>query len=186
MKSFKKLEEVFVERDDLYRGAVLHFVKDTVRLPNGELATREICLHPGAVCIIPILDDGTVIMEHQYRYALSRVFFEIPAGKLDFVGEDPLEAAKRELREETGAVAQKFTFLGDLVTSPAIVSEKIKMYLAEDITFDEQELDEDEFLELERVPLKQLYGMVLDGKIADAKTQIAILKAAKLRPQYLK
>lgn len=175
------LKEEFISREEIYDGAVLHLVCDTVRLPDGKEAKREICLHVGAVCIIPLLSDGRVIMERQYRYAHERVFFEIPAGKLDYKEEDPLSAAKRELREETGAVANKFTFLGELDTSPALISEKIYMYLAEDISFGERELDEDEFLDVEFVPLSDLYSMVMRGEIKDAKTQIAILKAANLR-----
>jgi len=177
----EKLEEKQISRKEIYDGSVLHVVCDTVRLPNGESATREMCLHVGAVCIIPLLDDGRVIMERQYRYPLRRVFFEIPAGKLNYAGENPLEAAKRELREETGAVAKKYTYLGELIPSPALINEKIQMYLAEDISFTDRELDEDEFLDVEFVALEELYRMVMAGEIADAKTQIAVLKAWQLR-----
>lgn len=170
------LIEKRINREEIYDGVVLHVVKDTVELPNGKESIREICLHVGAVCVLPLLDDGTVIMERQFRYAHNRVFFEIPAGKLDSKDEDPLEATKRELREETGAVAGKYTFLGELDTSPALIDEKIHMYLAEDLTFTEKDLDEDEFIDVERVPLKTLYEMVMNGEIHDAKTQIAILK----------
>jgi len=180
------LYEKQVSREKIYDGKVLNLVVDTVMLPNGELAKREICLHVGAVCVIPILPDGRVIMERQYRYAHGRVFFEIPAGKLDSASEDPLSAAKRELREETGAVAGKMEFIGEIDTSPALVSERIYMYLAEELTFTERELDEDEFLSVEYVPLKTLYNMVMSGEIKDAKTQVAVLKAAALRPEYLK
>ncbi|MBQ8381520.1 MAG: NUDIX hydrolase [Clostridia bacterium] len=183
---FSELTEKQLSREEIFRGKVLHLVNDTVLLPNGEKANREICLHVGAVCIIPILPDGRVIMERQFRYAHGRVFFEIPAGKLDSVYEDPLSAAKRELREETGAIAGKMTYLGELDTSPALVSEKIHMYLAEELTFGERELDEDEFLNVEYTPLKSLYNMVMSGEIRDAKTQIAVMKAAALRPEYLK
>lgn len=174
------LTETRLSRKEIFRGKVLHVVEDTVRLPNGETATREICLHIGAVCVLPLLADGSVLMERQFRYAHGRVFFEIPAGKLDSPDEDPLAAAKRELREETGAVAKTYTFLGGLDTSPALVSEKISMYLAEDITFGERSLDEDEFLDVERVPLDTLFEMVMRGEIRDAKTQIAILKTHTL------
>ncbi len=175
------LEESFVEREEIYDGVVLNVVKDKVRLPNGELAVREYCRHIGAACVIPYLSDGRVIVERQYRYAHGRVFLEIPAGKLNYVGEDTLEAAKRELREETGAVAEKYTYLGRLVPSPAIVGEKIDMYLAEDISFTERSLDDDEFLDVEFVPLTELYAMVMRGEIADAKTQISILKLWELK-----
>lgn len=174
------LEEKQIKREEIFDGEVLHVVRDTVELPNGKAATREMCLHVGAVCMIPLLSDGTVLMERQYRYPHGRIFFEIPAGKLNYREEDPLEAAKRELREETGAVAEKYTYLGELIPSPALISERIQMYLAEDISFTDRELDEDEFLDVERVPLSELYDMVMRGEIADAKTQVAVLKVWQL------
>lgn len=178
---YEDLIEKKISRKDIYDGKVLHVVCDEIELPNGEKSMREFCLHVGAVCIIPILDDGRVIMERQYRYPHSRVFYEIPAGKLDFPGEDPLLAAKRELREETGAVAGKMTFLGALDTSPALIDEKIYMYMAEDLTFVERELDDDEFLNVEYAKLEDLLSMVMSGEIRDAKTQIAVMKAAKIK-----
>ena len=180
-----ELAEIKLEREEIYDGHVLHLVKDTVRLPNGKNAIREICLHVGAVCVIPILPDGRVIMERQFRYAHGRVFYEIPAGKLDSPDEDPLDAARRELREETGAVAGKMTYLGAVDTSPALISEKIYMYLAEELTFGERELDEDEFLNVEYAPLSELYRMVMAGEICDSKTQIAVLKAAAIKKEFM-
>ena len=178
---YENLIEKKLSRTEIYDGKVLHVVCDDVLLPNGEAAIREFCIHVGAVCIIPITDDGKVLMERQFRYPHGRVFYEIPAGKLDYPGEDPLCAAKRELREETGAVAGKITFLGELDTSPALINEKIYMYMAEELSFVERELDADEFLEVESAPLAELVDMVMQGKISDAKTQIAVLKAAKLK-----
>ncbi|MBQ2794023.1 MAG: NUDIX hydrolase [Clostridia bacterium] len=176
-----KLEETFVSREEIYKGSVLHVVRDEIRLPNGESSHREFCLHMGAVCVIPITDDGRVVMERQYRYAHERVFFEIPAGKLEAPDEDPEEAARRELLEETGAVAEKITYLGRLDTTPALIREKIHMYLAEGLTFGERQLDKDEFINVELVPLTELVDMVMRGEICDGKTQIAILKAARLK-----
>ena len=176
-----KLEETFVSREEIYDGKVLHVVRDEIKLPNGETAHREFCLHIGAVCVIPITDDGMVVMERQYRYAHGRVFFEIPAGKLDAPDEDPLSAARRELLEETGAVAEKMTYLGRLDTTPALLNEKIHMYLAEGLTFGERELDDDEFINVELVPLSDLVEMVMRGEICDSKTQIAVLKAARIK-----
>ena len=178
---YENLVEEKLSRKEIYDGKVLHVVCDNVRLPNGEEAIREFCLHVGAVCVIPLLSDGRVIMERQYRYPHGRVFYEIPAGKLDYPGEDPLLAAQRELREETGAIAGKITFLGELDTSPALINEKIHMYLAEDITFTDRELDDDEFLDVELAPLAELVEMVMSGKISDAKTQIAVMKTARLK-----
>lgn len=176
-----ELEEKFVSRENIYDGKVLKVVKDTVTLPNGKEAVREFCLHIGAVAVLPLLDDGTVIMERQFRYAHGGVLLEIPAGKLDSSDEDKLLAAKRELREETGALAKRWTDLGTLATSPAIINEKIQLFLAEGISFTDRELDEDEFINVERIPLSELYGMAMRGEISDAKTQVCILRAAAIK-----
>ena len=181
----KDLSEKQINREEIFDGHVLHVVRDTVELPNGKPATREVCLHIGAVAVIPITDDGCVIMERQYRYPHSRVFLEIPAGKLDSRDEVPLLAAQRELREETGAIAEKFTYLGKFIPSPAILSEVIHLYLAEGLSFGECELDEDEFLEVEKIPLDTLYSMVLRGEIEDGKTQTAILRAYALKNGHI-
>lgn len=182
-KFMSNLEEKQISRKEIYKGHIIDVVCDTVRLPNGMEAPREVCLHVGAVCVIPLLSDGTVIMERQYRYPHGRVFLEIPAGKLNSSDEDPLLAAKRELREETGAVAEKYTDLGELIPSPAVLNEKIRMYLAEEISFTERELDEDEFLDVVKIPLDELYEMVMRGEVADAKTQVAVLKVYNLKNQ---
>ena len=176
-----QLIETRVSREEIYNGVVLHVVKDTVRLPNGAFAPREVCLHPGAVAILAMDDDGMVLMEHQYRYAHGRIFYEIPAGKLDHRDEVPLLAAARELREETGAIAEKYTYLGPIDTTPALLDERIHLYLAEGLSFGERELDEDEFLSWERVPLSELVEKVMRGEIADSKTQIAVLKVHLLK-----
>lgn len=175
------LIEKQISREEIFSGVALHVVKDEILLPNGQRSVREISLHNGAAAVIPILPDGRVIMERQFRYAHGRVMLEIPAGKLDTPDEDPLEAAKRELREETGAVAQKYTFLGKIAPSPALINEVIYVYMAEDISFGESELDEGEFLDIEYYTLDELYQMVMRGEITDAKTQIAILKAYNLK-----
>jgi len=176
----KELEEKQLSREEIFDGKVLHLVRDTVRLPNGKSATREMCLHVGASAVIPLLSDGRVVMERQYRYPQGREYLEIPAGKLNFPEEDPLLAAKRELREETGATAQKWTYLGRIDTTPALMNEKIHLYLAQELSFGERELDEDEFLSVELIPLEKLCEMVMSGDIKDAKTQIAVLKTDKI------
>ncbi len=179
---YAHLVEKQISREEIFEGSVLHIVKDRVLLPNGGEADREMCLHRGAVAILPLLSTGEVLMERQYRYAHGRVFFEIPAGKLER-GEaaDPLEAAKRELLEETGAIANKYTDLGVMIPSCAVLSERIYLYLAEDISFAECARDFDEFLDLERVPLAALYEDALAGRIEDGKTLVAVLKVAHLR-----
>lgn len=185
MKEFSELYEKFVSRRDVFEGKVLHLVHDTVELPDGSISKREICIHSGGVAVIPLLDDGRVITERQYRYAHSRVFCEVPAGKLETSDVLPLDAAKREFREETGAVAEKYTYLGRIASTPALMDEVIHLFLAEEITFGERELDEGEMLNVCFEPLSELYRRVMSGEIEDAKTQIAILKVAALRPELL-
>lgn len=179
-----QFEEKQIEREEIYDGAVLHVVRDKIRLPDGNTSYREFCLHKGAVAVIPITEDNEVILVRQYRYAHHREFIEIPAGKFDFIGEEPLEAAKRELSEETGAEAGKYTSLGILDTTPALIDEVIHLYMAEDLTYGEMHLDEDEFLSVFKLPLIDAVDMVMSGKIRDGKTQIAILKAAKIKNLY--
>lgn len=171
------LKEIQVSSETIYDGNVLHVREDMVELPNKNLASRELIRHIGAVCIIPVTDDGKVIVERQFRYPVNRVILEIPAGKLDSADEDRLEAAKRELREETGMTAEKWTDIGEYLPAPAYSDERITMYLATGLHSGEQDLDDDEFLEVFRVPLKELVDDVMAGKISDGKTQIAVLKA---------
>ena len=174
-------EEKQLEREEIFKGVVLNVVKDKVLMPDGGTSYREFCLHNGGVSILPYTDNGEVIMVRQYRYAHRREFLEIPAGKLDKPGEIPLDAAIRELKEETGATAGKITFLGTVDTTPALINEKLHLYLAEDLTFGDMDLDEGEFLGVERIPFKSLLEMVMNGDIQDAKTQIAVLKTAKIK-----
>ena len=174
------LVEKQLKREEIFRGVALHVVRDEILLPNGKKSVREISLHNGAAAVIPILPDGRVIMERQFRYAHGKVMLEIPAGKLDTPDEPPLEGAKRELREETGAIAEKYTYLGAIAPSPALINEVIHIYMAEGISFGECDLDDGEFLDIEYYTLDELYEMVMKGEITDAKTQIAILKAHEL------
>jgi len=163
---------------EIYNGKILHVFEDAVELPNGRPATREYLRHIGAVCVLPLLPDGRVLVERQYRYPVGQVLTEIPAGKLDAPDEDPEAAARRELREETGAVAGELVSLGLFYPACAYSDEAIHMYLARKLTFGERALDEDEFLNVERVPLRELAEDVLAGRIPDAKTQLAILKVS--------
>ena len=177
--SDKNLIEKPLASKEIFDGKILHVVHDTVELPSGATAYREVIRHTGAVCVIPVTPEGNVIMERQYRYPIARVMLEIPAGKLE-PGEDPLTGGLRELEEETGIIAGKMTCLGELLPAAAYCDEKITMYLATELTYKDRHLDEDEFLDVLEIPLADLVRMVMDGEIADAKTQIAVLKADRV------
>ena len=172
----KELTEERTASEEIFKGRVVHLYRDTVRLPNGKLTTREVMRHPGAVCIVPLTSEGEVVMVRQYRYPFGTVLLEAPAGKLD-PGEAPEDCARRELREETGAVAETLRYMGDFYPSVAVLDENIRLYLATGLTFLEAQPDEDEFLAVERIPLKTLVERVLSGEIKDGKTQTALLKA---------
>ncbi len=176
----RRLCETQLSSEDIFDGVILHVKRDQVALPNGSPAVREVIRHIGAVCVIPVLDNGDVIMERQYRYPLDRVILEIPAGKLDAPDENRLSAIQRELREETGYTADSWTEIGDFHPAPAYSDEYITMYLAQGLHKGAQDLDADEFLDIYAVPLKNLVQDVMEGKISDAKTQVAVLKAARI------
>lgn len=180
MMTEPELRETQLSSREIFDGRILHVFEDTVRLPNGAAASREYLRHIGAVCVIPVLEDGIVLVERQYRYPVAQVLTEIPAGKLDTKDEDHLLAAQRELREETGATAERWTSLGLFYPACAYSDEAIEMYLAQGLHFGERHLDADEFLNVARVPLTELVEEVMAGRIPDAKTQIAILKADRL------
>lgn len=177
MKDFADLVETTVASTEIFDGQVVHLYKDDISLPNGKPATREVIRHVGAVAIVPMTEDGKVIMERQFRYPLNRVITEIPAGKLDSKSEDRLSAAKRELEEETGYLADEWIELGDYIPAAAYCDEVITMYLAKGLHMGTRNLDEDEFLNIATVSLEELVEDVMRGKIADGKTQAAILKA---------
>ena len=161
----------------IFDGKVLHLYRDVIELPDGKEGFREFCRHVGAVCVVPVTDEGEIICVRQYRYAIGQSIIEIPAGKLDSREEDPREAALRELREETGAICKSLTYMGKYYSSPAILDECIYMYLATGLEFGETEFDDDEFIESVRVPLSKLVDLTLEGKIRDGKTQICALRA---------
>ena len=183
MENFENLTEVKTGSQEIFDGVILHVFKDSVELPNGKPATREVIRHVGAVGVIPITEDGKVLIERQFRYPLDRVVVEIPAGKLDSFTEDRLSAAKRELEEETGYTAQEWISMGDYYPAAAYCDERITLYLARGLSMGQRHLDEDEFLNFEFLPLTQLVEAVMDGRITDGKTQVAILKAARILQQ---
>lgn len=169
------LNEQPLSADYKYRGRIINLRVDTALLPNGSSAIREVVEHPGGVCVAALTEDGCLLFVRQFRYPYQKVLLELPAGKLD-PGEDPLEAGKRELREETGAEAARYESLGELYPSPGYCGEIIHLYAATGLTFGQMSPDEDEFLEVEKIPLEEAARMVLDNEIADAKTQAAVLK----------
>lgn len=176
----KELREETLSSEDIFDGVILHVKRDRIRLPNGDTSTREVIRHVGAVCVIPVTEKNEVIVERQYRYPFDTVVTEIPAGKLDSRQEDRLSAAKRELREETGYTADEWIDLGGFYPAVAYSDEYITMYLARGLHQGDRELDEDEFLNVVKVPIEELIDDVMSGKIPDSKTQTAILKAARI------
>lgn len=162
-----------------YRGMLLHLYEDTVRLPNGRTAVREIIRHPGAVAVVPLSAKGIVTLVEQYRHALRRVTLEIPAGKLD-QGETPLACARRELAEETGLQARSFRRLASLWTTPGFTDEVIHIYLATGLTARPAQPDDDEFVRVVRKPLIRALGDVRLGRIADSKSVAGLLLAAQV------
>jgi ADP-ribose pyrophosphatase len=160
----------------VYDGKIVHLYRDDVRLPDGNTALREVIRHVGAVCVVPLTEAGEVICVRQYRYAAGQVMLEIPAGKLDDKQEDRREAALRELREETGVRCETLTSLGAFYPAPAYSDELIDMYLAEGLSYGDTDPDEDEFLDVVRVPLAEMVDMAMRGELPDAKTQMAVLR----------
>lgn len=172
-----KLTEKKISSENVFRGRLLDVYRDRVQLPNGHESAREYIKHVGAACVVPVDDDGNVIIEKQFRYPFDSVLTEIPAGKLDSKQEPHLDAALRELKEETGYSAKEMIYLGEFYPTCAYSDEIIHMYLAKGLEKGEQRLDEDEFVGVEKKPLKELVDDIMQGRIADGKTQTAILKA---------
>ena len=180
MKNEQNLKETMKTHEEIYDGKVLHVFKDTVTLPNGQIGLREYVRHIGAAAVLPITEAGEVLLVKQFRYPFDDVLLEIPAGKRDSFTENPLDTAMRELKEETGATCHNLIPLGEYYSSPAILDEVIWMYLAKDLVMSEQDLDEDEFVEIVRMPFVDLLRMVERNEIRDGKTQVAVLKAARI------
>lgn len=171
-----ELTEKIINTKRIYDGKVINVRVDYVELPDSTFAKREIVEHNGGVGIIPITEEGEVLMVAQYRSAAQCVMLEIPAGKLE-IGEDPLECGKRELIEETGYSGDEFIYLGSYYATPAYCQEKLSIYLARALKWQGQNLDDEEFLNIKKYKLDDLYDMVMNNEIIDCKTAIAILKA---------
>ena len=172
-----ELFEKQLTSEQVYKGKILDLYLDTVELPNGHTSTREYIKHVGAACVVPVDENGNVIVEKQFRYPFGAVLTEIPAGKLDSKQEPHLQAALRELKEETGYEAEEMIYLGEYYPTCAYSDETIHMYLAKGLKKGEQHLDDDEFVDVEKVPLQTLIEQIMAGEIKDGKTQTALLKA---------
>ncbi len=173
------LKEKTLSSDVVYEGCIFTITRDTAELENGTSAQRDVLHHHGGVCVIPINDDNEVYLVRQFRYPFGEVTLEVPAGKLE-KGEDHAECGRRELLEETGLTCREYTYLGEIYPLPAYSTERIHTYLARGLEFSKQDLDDDEFLDVVKIPLDDAVEMVMDGRIKDSKTQIVILKAALL------
>ena len=160
----------------VYDGIVVKLFSDEVELDNGYKATREVIRHPGGVCVVALDDDENIFMVEQFRYPFGEVLTEVPAGKLEY-GEQPEVCGRRELKEEVGAEAESFEYLGCLYPTVAYDTEKIFMYLARGLSFSQQSLDDGEFLDVKKMPLKTAFDMAMNGELPDAKTQLAVIKA---------
>ena len=173
------LIEHTIASEPVFDGKLLHVLRDRVRLPDGSEATREHILHPGAVMMIAVLDNGSLVFERQFRYPMQRVMVELPAGKID-KGEDPLLTAKRELLEETGYTAATWQRLGCIHPVISYSNEQIDIYLARGLTLSKRELDPGEFLDVIELPLARALDMGRAGEITDAKTVCGLLWAERV------
>lgn len=173
------LEEKTINSDTMYEGVIFTITHDTVELENGCTAIRDVLIHHGGVCIIPITDENEIFLVKQFRYPFHTTTREVPAGKLE-KGESHAECGRRELLEETGCTCEEYIYLGEMLPTPAYNSEVTHIYMARGLHFEKQNLDPDEFLDVEKIPLAEAVNLVMDGKIRDGKTQVAILKAARI------
>ena len=170
------LNEETLSVEEIFKGKILNVTKDKVLLENSNISYREVIHHNGGVCVVPVTDEGEIIFVKQFRYPFKTVLTEVPAGKLE-KGENHRECGLRELKEEIGATPSEFVYLGECLPTTAYLSERIHMYLAKGLSFSEQHLDEDEFLEIIKIPFEELLEKVVSGEIKDAKTQVAVMKA---------
>ena len=178
-----KLFEKTLESETIFEGKVIRVVHDKVELENGSTAMREVVEHPGGVCVAALTEENELLFVKQFRYPYKEVTLELPAGKLE-KGQNPLENGKRELLEETGAVGREYVTLGKLYPSPGYCGEIIHLYFCKIDRFEKQRLDEDEFLNVLRIPLDTAVQMVLNNEIPDSKTQVAVLKTSALIKNY--
>ena len=172
------IEEKKITSEEIYNGHIIHVFKDEVSL-DGKKAIREVVRHKGATAILAVDKNGEGFFVEQFRYPVGKPLFEVPAGKID-PGEEPLECAKRELFEECGVSAEKWTELGPMYSSPGFCDEVIYLFLAEDLSESAPNPDEDEFLDIKKLPLSEVLSDVRKGKIPDSKTQILVLRGCDI------
>lgn len=170
-----EIKETPLTQDYKFKGKIVNLRVDTALLPNGKQATREVVEHSGGVTVVALTQEREVVFVRQFRYPYLLEVLEIPAGKLE-KGENPFAAGVRELKEETGAVAQRYFDLGEFYPTPGYCGEIIYLYAATELEFLDQDLDEDEFVNVEKIPLDKAVEQILLGKIRDGKTQVAVLK----------
>ena len=176
----EEMRETFLSSEELYPGKIIRVEKWQMALPNGQTAMREIVRHNGASAIVPVDALGRVTLVRQYRVPIDACTWEIPAGKLDTPSEDPFLAAQRELEEETGLQAESWQLLTALYTTPGFCNEKISVYLATGLSQHPAHPDDDEFLDLYRLPLEEAVAMCMDGRIRDSKTMVGLLMAHRV------
>lgn len=171
------LREIRMDEKTVFRGKLIDVEHWQVRLPDGREALREVVRHVGAAAVVPVDAEGRVTLVRQHRVAMDAVTLEVPAGKLDSPEEDPFLCAQRELKEETGLTAENWQFLTCIYTTPGFCTERIALYLAQNLTQGETHFDEDEFLRIERLTLAQAQQKVMQGEIRDGKTIIGLMMA---------
>lgn len=174
------LDEKTLKENVIFEGRIFTVRRDEVQLPNGHTSIREVAYHNGGVCVAPLTEDNELIMVKQFRYPYKEVILELPAGKLE-KGEDAYAAGMRELEEETGFVTDKMISLGRFYPTPGYCSETIYLYYADNLEYKKQKLDEDEFLNVEKIKLEDAVRMVMSGEITDGKSQAIILKLALIK-----
>lgn len=172
------LRETVKSSTDAYKGKFLKLKKDIVSLPDGKETYREYLIHPGAVAILPVLDDGRILLERQFRYPVDQAMIEIPAGKLE-LGEDPLLCAQRELLEETGYTASSWEYLGRIHPVISYSTELIEIYLAKGLTPGQRCLDDGEFLDVFAATIDEMHEWIANGSITDVKTIISVYHLAR-------
>ena len=174
-----ELFEKTVEKNYIYEGRIINVRKDKAELPDGKPCVREVVEHNGGVSVAAITDENQLTFVRQFRYPYMQVILELPAGKLE-KGEDPFEAGKRELEEETGCVASEYYDLGKFYPTPGYCGEIIHLYAASGLTERQMHLDEGEFLEVERIHIDKAVDMIMNGEIPDGKTQALVMRVAEM------